>query len=130
MVRRSLVQVTVVFSVIAIIAFGVSAARQTKVSAKVSLLECESSDDPCVRVYKPNSSGGIDDYKVVKFTETEIIQDLNKDSGVSIHNKIKDETGYDCKKGKDEMDHFRCEDGGVLATRHRELMEFFEGYYR
>ena len=90
-------------------------------------IECDSSSDPCVRVYKTLKDIETQTYKVVKFTEPEIIQSLNNGDR-RIHDKIKDETGFDCKKGKYEYGVFRCEEG-ALATQHQLLIKALEMLY-
>ena len=92
-----------------------------------SPIECDSSSDPCVRVYKTREEVEKQTYKVVSFSEAEIMQALEK-ADRRIHDKIKSETGFDCKKGRYESGFFRCEEGG-LATQHQRLIQVLEMLY-
>jgi len=105
-----------------------SPASAKTVEISLSNLECDSSSDPCIRVYTSLEDVEKQSYKVVKFTEAEIYQSLDKDGGTGILRRIKDDTGFECKNGKESYGFFRC-DPGALATRHELLFKILSGFY-
>ena len=88
--------------------------------------DCDSGE-PCLRVYKTSEDVQSQSYKVVTFSEAEIVQAAG-DNPRRVHNKIVDETGFDCKKGKHEYGVFRCE-AGALYTRHDLLIKVLQMLY-
>ena len=129
MLRRLIISSA--FCTLVSLGLALGLAHLTKAIPTVALaapvIECDSSSDPCVRVYHTAKDVEAGSYKVVKFTEPEIINAINKGTR-QIHDKIKDETGFDCKKGKYEYGVYRCEEG-ALATRHDLLIKALEMLY-
>jgi hypothetical protein len=127
LLRKSVVSVALCGLVFTALASGVSRLRD--VSPAVALVtstgDCDS-EEPCVRVYKTDKDVESQSYKVVKFSEVEIIQ--GAENPRRIHNKIESETGFNCKKAEYRHPVFNCEEGALYAT-HRLLIEALQANY-
>lgn len=128
MLRKLIVIVALFGLVFTALASGVPRLRDVSpaVAPVTSPGDCDSGE-PCVRVYKTNKDVESQSYKVVRFSEGEItnarVEDVRR-----IHNKIVDETGFDCKKAKFVAGVFNCEEGGLYTTNDNLIRALLELY--
>ena len=129
MFRMSIKGIALFALIFTALALGVSqpADAGTSVAPAASVVECDSSSEPCLRIYKTAKDVESQTYTVVKFTEVEVTRALFADVR-RIHYRIKDETGFDCKSGEYKYGVFRCEEGGI-ATRYEQLIQALDALY-
>ena len=119
MLSKSIVGVALCVLAFTALASGVPRRVHVGPVAGTAPAECDSSGDTCVRVYKKNEDVESQSYKVVRFSELEIVQ-ANKEDLFLVHRKIVNEAGFDCKRAKFEQGVFRCEEGAIIT--HQDLL--------